>query len=98
MMSAFPTPKRLQQSSDGPPWVGLPDDFTVGMLNQELAEAVEVVVTLQHAIDVDRNTLLTLLRRLAGGKVECAKKLVASEVAGGGAHGMVAHVYETFDK
>ena len=97
-MSAVPPPRRLQLSSDGPPWQGLADEVTVGVLNQELAEAVEAVVTMQHAIGADRNTVLTMLRRLVVGKVEPANKLVASAVAGGGAHGMVAHVYETFDK
>ena len=83
------------QPTHGPPWASEPDGIARSR-NRDLLQAVSLVVQNQHAFRVDRNTLLEMLRRLAEGRVDYAKELVASGVDGGGAHTKMAYLRNTF--
>ena len=69
-------PERMQ-TDDGPMWAR-ESEFVVNTLKYALAQALAIVVRVQHDLCLNRNTLLEILRRLAWNKVAYATQLVAA--------------------
>ena len=68
-------PERMQGSDEGPPWALESVDVSQ-QLDDEFVDAVACVVRLQIDLNVDRATLLRVLKCLSQGKVDNAKGLV----------------------
>ena len=89
-------PERMQGSDEGPPWALESVDVS-RQLDNEFVDAVACVVRLQIDLNVDRATLLRVLKCLSQGKVDNAKGLVPKFANWGGAHGRIEFLSYMFD-